>query len=414
MYKLKNTVQPYAWGSTDGIPSVIGVENPDRIAMAELWMGAHPIAPSQIVAPDALGDLARAIATDPAYTLGEYCVSRFGPRLPFLFKVLSAAKALSIQAHPSRRQAIDGYAREEAAGLAIDAPNRNYRDDNHKPEIIRAITRFEALRGFKPIDEIRADWQALRDACLDNPAAAATIDRIREPLDAPVETEAARRFFEALVTVSASDRLHVIKLAERIAKVRDGLHWSVVARLIDEYPGDVGTLAPLFLNYVVLEPGEALYLPAGVLHAYLSGTGIELMANSDNVLRCGCTPKHIDVDELLSVVVFDPGPPDVLTAASDGAVEAVYDTTAEEFELSMIVLDGDEHTPRRERTPEIVLTVDGSVTLRYLDAPVNDPRLRGLNELHLVRGDAVFLPAGAPDYAISGSGSAFRAHTPRR
>ena len=414
MYVLKNTVQPYAWGSADGIPSIVGIENPDRIAMAELWMGAHPVAPSLITSPAELRDLGRAIAANPAYTLGEYCLSRFGPRLPFLFKVLSAAKALSIQAHPSRRQAIDGFAREEASGPSIGAPDRNYRDDNHKPEIIRAVTRFEALRGFKPVCEIRADWRTVHDACADDPSVAAVIDRIREPLDAPFEADAARHFFEAIFATGENDRARLIALVERIARGRVEPHWSVVARLADEFPGDIGVLAPLFLNYVVLEPGDALYLPAGVLHAYLAGTGIELMANSDNVLRCGCTPKHIDVAELLSVVVFDPGPPDVLSAEGDGTAERSYDTPADEFALSSIDLDDGTYRPGREGTPEIILALDGPLVIRYLDRPGHDSTVRGVAEVRMDRGDSVFVPAGAPDYTISGSGSAFRARTPRR
>jgi mannose-6-phosphate isomerase len=249
--------------------------------------------------------------------------------------VLAAAEPLSLQAHPSLPQAQAGFERENAAGVPLDAPHRNYRDANHKPEIICALTRFEALCGFRPIDETVRVLSAFG-------------------LDATtLKTRGLRAWFEQVMTTPA---LTAQLVAVPRAPVGFEQEAELVARLHRKYPGDVGILGALMLNHLWLEPGEALYLGAGNLHAYLSGTGVELMANSDNVLRGGLTPKHVDVAELLSVLEFVDGPAVPLKAAADGS----YPTPAPDFRLSRLAVRGE--CVIEPGLPSILLCVEGSAS----------------------------------------------------
>ncbi|RRQ74078.1 mannose-6-phosphate isomerase, class I [Streptomyces griseofuscus] len=379
MDRLDNTVRPYAWGSPTAIPHLLGVE-PTGEPQAEMWMGAHPGAPSRT----ARGTLAEVIDADPERELGKETVARFGPRLPFLLKLLAAGAPLSLQVHPDLEQAREGYADEERRGVPIDAPHRNYKDANHKPELICALTEFDGLCGFR------------EPAHAAELLAALGVDSLKPYVDllgAHPEEAALREVLTAILSADRADMARTVAEATAACARLGGDH-APYAGLAHQFPGDPGVIAAMLLNHVRLQPGEALFLGAGVPHAYLDGLGVEIMANSDNVLRCGLTPKHVDVPELLRVVRFEAGDPGVLRpeAAPDG--EEVYETPIDEFRLSRYVPaeGGAAHDLTRD-TPQILLCTAGSVRA---------------GEHELAPGQSVFVPAGE-QAVISGAGTVFRA-----
>ncbi|MBU7598648.1 mannose-6-phosphate isomerase, class I [Streptomyces sp. P38-E01] len=395
MDRLSNTVRPYAWGSTTALPALLGQPSTGE-PQAELWMGAHPGAPSLVDrngTPTPLGEI---IAADPVTELGAATVDAFGPRLPFLFKVLAAGSPLSLQVHPDRDRARRGHADEEQRGVPASAPERNYKDDNHKPELICALGEFEGLCGFRPADESAEIIAALEIDALkpyvDLLHARPESDALREMLTAVLSTDRAE-FAETVRRAAAS--------AERLGAA-GGPHaaaYAACAAAAHHYPGDPGFLAALLLNHVRLQPGEALFLGAGVPHAYLNGLGVELMANSDNVLRCGFTPKHVDVPELLRVVRFEPRDPGVLRpeASSDGA--EVYGTPAREFRLSRYVrAPGAADSEPAAGSPQILFCTDGEVELVRADGAA----------LTLGRGQSAYLGA-TEEVRLRGTGTVFRA-----
>ncbi|MFJ8996648.1 mannose-6-phosphate isomerase, class I [Streptomyces sp. NPDC102279] len=379
MDRLDNTVRPYAWGSTTAIPHLLGVE-PTGEPQAEMWMGAHPGAPSRTER----GPLDEVVAEDPERELGRAAVAKFGPRLPFLLKLLAADAPLSLQVHPDLEQAREGYEDEESRGVPIDAPHRNYKDANHKPELICALTEFDGLCGFRA-PEAAADFLA----ALDVDALKPYVDLLR----AHPEEAALREVLTAVLSADPDDMAHTVTEATAACARLGGDH-APYADLAHHYPGDPGVIAAMLLNHVRLQPGEALFLGAGIPHAYLNGLGVEIMANSDNVLRCGLTPKHVDVPELLRVVRFEASDPGVLRpeASSDG--EELYATPIDEFRLSRYALaEGAAPRDLTRGTPQILLCTAGSVRADGID---------------LTPGRSVFVPAGEKA-EVSGSGTIFRA-----
>ncbi|OQD55625.1 mannose-6-phosphate isomerase, class I [Streptomyces phaeoluteigriseus] len=379
MDRLDNTIRPYAWGSPTAIPHLLGVE-PTGEPQAEMWMGAHPGAPSRT----GRGTLVEVIEAAPERELGEKAVAKFGPRLPFLLKLLAAGAPLSLQVHPDLTQAKEGYADEERRCIPIDAPHRNYKDANHKPELICALTEFDGLCGFR--DPARA--ADLLDAL--------GVDSLKPYVDllhAQPEEAALREVLTAILTADPDEMARTVAATTAACDRLGGDH-APYAVLAHHYPGDPGVIAAMLLNHVRLQPGEALFLGAGIPHAYLSGLGVEIMANSDNVLRCGLTPKHVDVPELLRIVRFESGDPGVLRpeAAPDG--EEVYETPIDEFRLSRHVLP--EGAPAHDltlTTPQILLCTAGTVRA---------------GEHTLTPGRSVFVPAGEKA-EVSGTGTVFRA-----
>ncbi|MFC5953257.1 mannose-6-phosphate isomerase, class I [Streptomyces pratens] len=379
MDRLDNTIRPYAWGSTTAIAELLGVE-PTGEPQAEMWMGAHPGAPSHT----GRGTLAEVIAADPERELGAASVAKFGPRLPFLLKLLAAGGPLSLQVHPDLEQAKAGYADEERRGVPADAAHRTYKDANHKPELVCALTDFDGLCGFR--DPIRA--AELLDAL--------GVDSLKPYVDllhARPEEAALREVLTAILTADRDEMARTVTEAAAACH-RLGKDHAPYADIAHHYPGDPGVIAAMLLNHVRLQPGEALYLGAGVPHAYLNGLGVEIMANSDNVLRCGLTPKHVDVPELLRIVRFEARDPGVLRpeAAPDG--EELYDTPTDEFRLSRYVLPAGTTTHDLTlTTPQILLCTAGSVRA---------------GEHELSPGTSVFVPAGEKA-EVSGTGTLFRA-----
>ncbi|MEU9981915.1 mannose-6-phosphate isomerase, class I [Streptomyces sp. NPDC050856] len=383
MDRLSNTVRPYAWGSTTAIPDLLGVA-PTGEPQAEMWMGDHPGAPSRVVRADGEQPLPALIAADPERMLGPAAVARFGPRLPFLLKLIAAGSPLSLQVHPDLAQAREGYAAEERAGVPVDAPHRNYKDPNHKPELLCALTPFEGLCGFRTPDET-ADLLAALD-----------VDSLKPYVDllhAHPREAALREVLTAVLTADPADMAATVHEAAAACTRLGGAH-APYAVLAHHFPGDPGVLAAMLLNHVRLQPGEAIHLGAGVPHAYIGGLGVEIMANSDNVLRCGLTPKHIDVPELLRVVRFEADDPTVLRPEASPSGEELYETPADEFRLSRYVRpEGAAPVDITATTPQILLATAGS--------PVADG-------IRLGPGESVFVPAGEK-VELSGSGTVFRA-----
>ncbi|MEU9395178.1 mannose-6-phosphate isomerase, class I [Streptomyces sp. NPDC048324] len=379
MDRLDNTIRPYAWGSTTAIPALLGVE-PSGEPQAEMWMGAHPGAPSRT----ARGTLVEVIDAAPETELGPEAVARFGPRLPFLLKILAAGAPLSLQVHPDLAQAKEGYADEERRSIPVDAPHRNYKDANHKPELICALTEFDGLCGFR---------DPLRAADLLDGLGVDSLKPYVDLLHAHPEDAALREVLTAILTADPEEMRHTVhETASACARL--GGPYAPYAEIAHHYPGDPGVIAAMLLNHVRLQPGEALFLGAGIPHAYLSGLGVEIMANSDNVLRCGLTPKHVDVPELLRVVRFEASDPGVLRPEASPDGEEVYETPIDEFRLSRYVLSegGTPHDLTRE-TPQILLCSAGSVRA---------------GEEELTPGTSVFVPAGEKA-EVSGAGTVFRA-----
>ncbi len=398
--RLQGTVQHYAWGGHEFLPRLLGWERPVSRPWAEYWLGAHPLAPSEVHPGAAPFSLAELLATDAGRVLGEDVVRRFGPHLPYLLKVLDAREMLSIQAHPTRAQAEAGFARENAAGLALDAPCRNYKDPHPKPEVHVALTEFWMLHGFRPLSEIEEMFRAVPELGALMPDWAERQERVG---DGPVATPPLlRELYERAMTLpqEAIDEL-LAPLIRRLESVGEWPkerpeYWALRAARNLPLPGghwDRGLISMFLLNLVRLAPGEGTFQPAGTLHAYLEGANVELMASSDNVLRGGLTPKHVDVAELLRVVRFESGAPPILTGKPVSAVEAVFETPAEEFELSRIVLAGGQSCELPEATgAECLLVLEGAAEVGG-----------GAVTLRLVRGQSALVPAGAA-LTITGTG----------
>lgn len=391
---LENVIQPYAWGSRSAIARLQGRPHPSPTPEAEMWMGAHPAAPSTLTSSGQ--SLLDAVRAEPSALLGEACLSRFGPRLPFLFKVLAAGTPLSLQAHPSTAQAEAGFAREDAAGIPLGAPHRNYKDPHHKPEILCALEPFWALCGFRaPADTVRL-LESLQVPALD-------------PLLAPLRAGPGglRSSFETLMTLPKDARVPLVAAvvaacadaqAGAGSPFADEKRWAL--RLGELYPGDAGVVGSLLLNVLKLEPGEAIYLPAGNLHAYLEGAGVELMASSDNVLRGGCTPKHVDVPELLSVLDFRPLAPEVLRPVPVASGLWRYDTPAPDFSLRR-ARPKEAGAPLRftQGAPHLVLCVEGALQLTS----------EAGGRLELRSGASAFVAASDGAWELAGTGAGFLA-----
>ncbi|SDD88851.1 mannose-6-phosphate isomerase, class I [Rhodococcus tukisamuensis] len=399
MHLLSGALRTYAWGSRTAIAALCGRPVPSDHPEAELWLGSHPADPARLLTDDGSRSLLDAIDADPAGQLGDRARTGFGDRLPFLLKLLAAEEPLSLQAHPSAEQAKEGFLREEADGIALDSPERNYRDDSHKPELVVALTRFEALAGFR---DPHRTVELLR--ALDVPELAHHI----ELLAGQPDSAGLRALFTTWITLPQP------ALGALLPRILDGCvrylaaapgaerpfanEVRTVLGLGESYPGDAGVLASLLLNRVTLEPGEGLYLDAGNLHAYLHGLAVEMMANSDNVLRGGLTPKHVDVPELLRVLDFEPLTGSfLLPAPVPGTGMHVYDTPAPEFSLARVDLarDGVANPAAVEfdaSGPRILLCTSGSVTIRGGD-----------DTLVLDQGDAAWIAASDPVLTASAS-----------
>jgi mannose-6-phosphate isomerase len=384
---LEPVVQPYAWGSTVVLAEMLGRPSPSPGPEAELWVGAHPAGPAGLRRDSARTSLDQVIAADPERELGRACVSRFGPRLPFLLKILAAEQPLSIQVHPDQRQAQAGFRAENERGLALSDPARNYVDDWPKPEAIVAVTAFEALAGFRAPAEAAQLLAALE---LDELAAVAADLRERGDL---------RHTLGAVLRWPEVERTALLdRVVEACGQLSDAFRAAGAAALsiAADHPGDLGVVASLLLRHLVLQPGQALFMPAGGVHGYLRGVGVEVLANSDNVVRAGVTAKHVDVDELLRLVDPTVDVP-LLSAASLSPAVTQFDAGVSEFRLYRLEL-GPEPITLPGEGPRLVLSIDGEAVLDH-----------GTNALKLGRGGAAFVPASDGPVSLSGYGVLFAA-----
>jgi len=387
LFPLKGKVQHYAWGGYRFIPDLIGEKNTDNKPFAEYWMGAHEQVPSEISFEGKNYPLSQWIAEDAEHILGAPVAKQFG-RLPFLFKVLDVKDMLSIQVHPTREEAIKGFAREQAAGIPISDPSRNYKDDNHKPEVMVALSDFWLLHGFRRKEEIRKElerqpsWHALL------------------PI---LEKEGIRGLYETVMNQpqEETDRylaplaVEVLPLyRQNLLSKGDPAFWA--ARAIEQYSNgqpeklDKGIFSIYFFNLVHLKPGQAIFQGAGIPHAYLEGQNMELMANSDNVLRGGLTPKHIDVPELIKHTSFEEVVPKIMEPKPDASGEILYPCPVPDFAIRRVVLGKGMSQVHHAGSAEVVFVFDGSLTAQAGEKDL----------LNASRGQAFFVSAGT-DYRIS-------------
>jgi len=392
MRRLHGAIRSYAWGSHTVLAELMGRPTPSGRPEAELWLGAHPADPARLDDEGSGASLLDTISADPQKQLGETNAARFRGRLPFLLKVLAADEPLSLQAHPNMVQAREGFERENADNVPLDSPVRNYRDDNHKPELVVALTRFEALAGFRDVPRTVELLRAL---------GVTELDVCSAQLVALANSSGVRALFTRWITKDGYSATLIGDLVQACRRYlsthRDGVVGEFAAEaqtaleLGTQYPNDPGVLISLLLNRITLEPGEALYLAAGNLHAYLRGAAVEIMANSDNVLRGGLTPKHVDVSELRQVLDFRPGPLPIVLPESNGTdCRFVYRTPASEFELTRVQLDRDGVGDASTSTlgsggPQIVLCTAGSVIASS-----------HVTSFELGTGESIWLPASDP------------------
>jgi len=382
MNKMHNNVQNYAWGSVDALSNLYGIANPDGKPMAELWMGAHPKSSSRV--EDAQGNqisLRDVISQDLNANLGEKVARRFG-ELPFLFKVLCANQALSIQVHPSKSNAVIGFEKENKAGVPIDAAERNYKDANHKPELVFALTPFAAMNGFRELGEIQSLLQ---------PVAGAHPDIARFLINP--DFEHLKTLFAALLSMTGESKSLALDILDNALQSQHGEPWDTLRSIAIDYPGDSGLFSPLLLNVIELQPGEAMFLYAETPHAYLKGVALEVMANSDNVLRAGLTPKYIDIPELLANLQFVAKPANtLLTTPEQRGSELIFPIPVEDFAFSLHTLGAEPQTLAQE-SAAIIFCVEGQTVLQ-----------KGEQQVVLHPGESCYIPATDSPVSASGNG----------
>ncbi|UJC78124.1 mannose-6-phosphate isomerase, class I [Rhodococcus erythropolis] len=393
MRELEGALRSYAWGSRTAIAELRGLATPSNHPEAELWLGAHPGDPARVITESGSESLLEVLHREPERELGRENLGAFGERLPFLLKLLAAEEPLSLQAHPSAVQAEEGFRRENALGVPMESPIRNYKDGSHKPELVVALSRFEALAGFR---EPTRTVKLLRALAVDE------LEPYIGLLEGQPDSDGLRALFTTWITLPSTVLGTLLPAvlagcityvahhdAEFVTEIRTALELS------EAYPGDAGVLAALLLNRVTLEPGQGLFLAAGNLHAYLHGLAVEIMANSDNVLRGGLTPKHVDVPELLRVLdfvgadieVLDPAP----SSGRSGSGRYEYVTPAPEFRLTRLEFDSNSTDLVVEAGgPRILICTEGAVTATC-----------GADTLDLDRGRAAWIAAEEPEVHLS-------------
>jgi len=413
IHRLTNPTRSYAWGSRTHIPRLLGQE-PSGVPVAEMWIGAHPADPSVLADGTRLDD---AISTDPERMLGVAVRERFGDRLPYLMKLLAAGEPLSLQVHPTSERARIRFAEQEAAGIPLSAPERSYQDASHKPELIYALTRFEGMAGFRDpaksaviLRGLGLPWlDAVADRIASTPTPFQELRAVVTELLATPEPRLSHRLGQLKVAAAAAEqRLHGTTAGRRdrspdpSAVERESIRvYAALVPLIERYPHDAGVLVTLLLNHVVLAPGEAMFIDAGIIHAYTSGFGVEIMAASDNVLRAGLTPKHVDIPELLEITNFTPVPPPLWagTATTDAA-GVTFAPPVGEFELLVCPVD-DGPVEIEGHGPLVVLCTQGSLAA-----------VAGEETVSLDAGQSAFVEAGHPVLRLNGTGQASIARLP--
>lgn len=414
IHRLHNPVRAYAWGSRTHIARLTA-RDLGGLPAAEMWIGTHPGAPSQLETEPGT-TLREVIAAEPERTLGPQVRLRFGDELPFLMKLLAASEPLSLQVHPPRDRAERRFAEQLAAGIPLDARERSYPDPSHKPELLYALTRFEGMAGFRDVRKTAAILRGLDLGWLD--AVAVRLERgdsrnalrslVTDWLALPEDVVRARLADVRAAAATAEARAHGAprlqrpKVVDASEVARESVRvYAATVPLIDRYPGDAGVLVTLLLNHVVLAPGESMFIGAGVVHAYTSGFGVEIMASSDNVLRAGLTPKHVDIPELLEVADFAAmAPPNC--AASTVLSGIRLSPPVDEFELLVLDLN-DDGAVLEHAAPRLALCLRDKVELHA-----------GGTGVTLEQGEAVFVEATSGPLTAKGHGRVAIGQTPPR
>ena len=381
MQKMNNSLQNYAWGSKTALTELYGIANPQGQPMAELWMGAHPKSPSTVMHQGSERSLRDVIDAAPVAMLGEAVAQRFG-ELPFLFKVLCADQPLSIQVHPSKHAAELGFARENAAGIPLSAAERNYKDANHKPELVYALTPFQAMNGFRTLTQM---------VSLLEPVAGAH-PQIAHFLQHPDQNTLAA-LFSTLLSLEDEAKSLALGVLKSALNAQQGEPWETIRMIAAEYPDDSGLFSPLLLNVITLQPGEAMFLYAETPHAYLKGVALEVMANSDNVLRAGLTPKYIDIAELMANLKFDEKPASALLTEpvqQDNALR--FPIPVEDFAFSIHALNAEPQS-LTQQSAALLFCIEGQAVIA-----------KGEEQLTLKPGESCFIAASESPVTAAGTG----------
>ncbi|MDF2155163.1 mannose-6-phosphate isomerase, class I [Vibrio sp. CAU 1672] len=390
--KLDTVIQNYKWGSKSSISQMFGVENPNSEPQAEMWMGAHLSGCSRIKETGL--PLSYVIGENKVAVLGDYTSSRFG-ELPFLLKVLAADTPLSVQVHPKKAKAQAGFERENELKIPLTSEQRNYKDLNHKPELVYALTFYEAMNGFRPIEQIVALFKE---------ANISTLEKELVQLENNPNPEGLKAFFTFIMSLSGDKKQQALtelytahEIAPKTALSRQAMHYSKVFK--QHYPDDVGLFAPLMLNIIELAPGEAMFLHAEVPHAYIRGTALEIMANSDNVLRAGLTPKHIDIPELIDNTSFVAMTPEKLILNPIVKENRLtFSVPVDDFSFDIVSVNNDEST-QYLRSAEILFCIEGEVTICSNTQSVN-----------VQAGESIFITNDTKCYHFHGRGILARAY----
>ncbi|MGL4825902.1 MAG: mannose-6-phosphate isomerase, class I [Vibrionaceae bacterium] len=390
MFKLKNVIQNYAWGSKTAITTLFGIKNSNNEPQAEIWMGAHVNGCSKNESTDqALIDI---INADKVALLGEYTATRFG-ELPFLFKVLSAQTPLSIQVHPDLLKAQQGFALENKKGLAINDAKRNYKDPNHKPELVYALTHFKAMNGFRAIEQIIEFFNVIAISVLNK-----SLDEFKKSPN----SDGLKMFFSAIMSLDNADKDRALE--ELFLKIEHSTNdpqmnaiFAYIKNFREHYPNDIGLFSPLLLNIVELEPGEAMYLSAQTPHAYVQGTALEIMANSDNVLRAGLTPKYIDLPELIDNTIFSPKPAESIKLLPLVKQDKLlYPVPVDDFAFEIVCVNNS--SKQFMRSAEILFCIDGEVTA-----------ISEQEKVTFKKGESIFISNHVAKYELQGNAKIARA-----
>ncbi|WP_052880449.1 mannose-6-phosphate isomerase, class I [Vibrio coralliirubri] len=392
LFKLDNVIQHYPWGSKQSISELFDIQNPNSEPQAEIWMGAHPRGCSRVADTGQL--LSEVLSQDSKGMFGEYTEARFG-ELPYLFKVLAAETPLSIQVHPSKKKAQLGFERENKLGIGLDASNRNYKDPNHKPELVYALTFYKAMNGFRPIPQIIELFKEAEISALDIEISALAISPNSEGL---------KVFFTSVMTLEgerkklALEQLYsAYERRPKTAMGREALQYS--KGFEQHYVDDIGLFSPLMLNTIELAPGEAMFLHAETPHAYIEGTGLEIMANSDNVLRAGLTPKFIDVPELIDNTCFETTDIEgIKLKPIEKEDKLSFPIPVDDFGFDILSVN-EEVSQQYLRSAEILFCIGGEVTVSTKE-----------HKLMLSSGESVFISNDAGMYEYQGQGILARAY----
>ncbi len=384
IYKMENPIKDYPWGSHTAINEFYNISNINDQPQAEMWMGCHPNGSSQLIdAENNKINIDDFIKQAPETVLGD-AFNKFG-ELPFLFKVLAADKPLSIQVHPSKIRAEEGYAAENLAGIPVSSPNRNFKDPNHKPELVFAVTPFNALNGFRPFNDIVELFNGLVLAPLQNEIAG---------FKKLPSGDTLRVLFEALLILEGEAKKAAIAELLTYAANQTSLVFETIKQLAAMYPDDMGIFSPLLLNVVKLNPGEAMFLYAETPHAYLQGLALEVMANSDNVLRAGLTPKYIDIDALISNIRFDVTEPEnILMQPEVSGNQAEYPIPVQDFSFSILTNESSLNENIHMTSASVLFCEHGQFEVACAQ-----------NAVTVEKGESVFVPASASAISVTGSG----------